>query len=256
MQTKRDQYARTFCDQAAASSYEKFYIRGTSDEAIWSIEQEFLADFFERHRSMWPACAYLDFACGTGRVISFMETRVATSRGIDVSPEMLKIAAAKVQRSELICADITKEALPGPYDLITAFRFFLNAEPDLRVIIMKALASQLRDENSRLVFNNHGNPFSYKAVAWPFHRLRQLINGRPATGNYLTDKEIRALLIAADLELVERSGYGVISPKLFRLSPSRARDLERRGSASAFARKFGVNQIYVARLRTRPGIAN
>ena len=251
MQTERDRYARAFCDPAAASSYERFYVRGTSDEAIWSIEQEFLADFFERNRSNWPACSYLDFACGTGRVISFMEDRVTTSRGIDVSPEMLKIAASKVHRSELICTDITKAAPPGAYDLITAFRFFLNAEPDLRLIIMKALASQLRDEKSRLIFNNHGNPFSYKAVAWPVHRFRQLINGRKPAGNYLTDADVRALLAAANLEVVEQTGYGVISPKLFRLAASSARDMERRASFSAFARRFGVNQLYVVRLRVR-----
>src|SRR4051812_10966165 len=251
MQSNCDPYARNFADPAGARSYEKFYLRGTSDEAIWSIEQEFLADFFERHRSKWPECAYLDFACGTGRVISFMEERVATSRGIDVSAEMLKIAQTKVHRSELLCADITREPFSGGYDLITAFRFFLNADPGLRSEIMKILAAHLRDENSRLVFNNHGNPLSYKAVAWPIHRLRRLVKGRPAVGNYLNDGEIRSLLSEAGLEVTERIGYGMISPKLFRLASSRARALERRMSASALGRKLGVNQLYIARLRAR-----
>ena len=249
MPSNSDPYARKFADPAGARTYEKFYVRGTSDEAIWSIEQEFLADFFQRHRANWPECAYLDFACGTGRVISFMEDLVTTSQGIDLSPEMLKIARTKVHRSELICADITTAPPAGRYDLITAFRFFLNADPGLRSKIMKTLAGHLRDETSRLVFNNHGNPLSYKAVTWPVHRGRQLLKGRPSVGNYLTDGEIQRLLADAGLEVTERFGYGMISPKLFRFGSSRARTLERRLSASVFAQKFGVNQLYVARLR-------
>jgi predicted TPR repeat methyltransferase len=177
-----------------------------------------------------------------------MERRVSRSRGIDLSEEMLKIARTKVRRSELICADITATPLTDTYDLITAFRFFLNAAPALRSKIMKTLAGQLRDQNSRLIFNNHGNPWSYKAVAWPLHRLRQTIQGRPSVGNYLTDSEVRELVAAAGLEILEQVGYGLISPKLFRFAPSRARELERDWSSSGMAQRIGVNQLYVAKL--------
>src|SRR5207249_2994067 len=113
-----------------AADYEQFYRQGTSDEAIWGIERDFLAGLIRRQKSRWGNCSYLDFACGTGRVISFVEALVSSSLGIDTSEEMLRVAAKKVQRSELLCIDITERVdLEGTYDLITAFRFFLNAEP-------------------------------------------------------------------------------------------------------------------------------
>ena len=50
---------------------------------------------------------------------------------IDVSPDMLALAGARCPRARLIRGDVTTTPglAPGPFDLITAFRFFLNAEP-------------------------------------------------------------------------------------------------------------------------------
>lgn len=244
------EYSQSFRDSAHARTYERFYEKGMADEAVWQIERDFLSHFYSRNNANWPQCSYLDFACGTGRVIAFMEDRVATSRGIDISPEMLDIARTKVCRSELICKDITRgEPLEGSYDLITAFRFFLNAEPELRLRVLQALALRLKNQDSRLVFNNHGNPFSYKAVAWPFHRTRQLFSGRAPAGNYLTHGEVKELMTKANLQILERTGCGVISPKLFKLVPSASRALESWSGRNALGRTFGVDQIYVVARR-------
>jgi SAM-dependent methyltransferase len=239
-------YSRSFCDPDHAKAYERFYEQGTADEALWRIEREFLSQFYSRNESKWPQCSYLDFACGTGRVIAFMEDRPATSRGIDISAEMLDIAKTKVHRSELLCMDITKGEPPeGSYDLITAFRFFLNAEPELRLRVLKALAPRLKNQDSRLVFNNHGNPFSYKAVAWPLHRTRQLFLGRALAGNYLTHRQVKELVTKANLQILERTGCGLISPKFFKLAPTAAGTIESWSGRNALGRVFGVNQIYV-----------
>jgi hypothetical protein len=161
---------------------------------------------------------------------------------------MLEAARAKVSASELICADITAEkSTERTYDLITAFRFFLNAEPGLRRRVMKCLAQRLKNEDSRLIFSNHGNPWSYKAIAWPFHRFRQLVFGRKAAGNYLTHREIERLVSQANLVIVERFGCGVISPKFFNLAPSYARRAERSIGVKRFAGRMGVNQLYVVK---------
>ena len=246
MSDERAGYSQTFRKAASAAEYERFYTPGTADHAVWTHEREILADLLARHRADWPACDYLDFACGTGRVIEFMESRVSKSQGIDTSPEMLRVAATKLQRSELICTDITTSGAPeGRYDLITAFRFFLNAEPPLRVAVMRALAFRLKNPQSLLVFTNHGNPFSYKAVAWPIHRTRQLLFGRRPAGNYLTHRQIKHLLDESGLQIVERFGCGLISPRLFKIAPSTAGSIERRLDCGALARAIGVNQIYV-----------
>ena len=250
MRKSTTEYSQSFRDSAHARTYERFYEKGTADEAVWQIERDFLSHFYSRNESNWPQCSYLDFACGTGRVIAFMEDRVATSRGIDISPEMLDIARTKVCRSELICTDITRGEPPeGSYDLITAFRFFLNAEPELRLRVLKALALRLKNENSRLVFNNHGNPVSYKAMAWPIHRTRQFFRGRSPAGNYLTHGQVEKLLTKADLQVLERTGCGIISAKLFKLAPCAAGAIESWSGRNALGRAFGVDQIYVVARR-------
>jgi len=221
-------YSEKFREAIAASEYERFYTPGTADHAIWTHERKILTDLLARHQKHWPTCNYLDFACGTGRVIEFMESRVTTSRGIDISSEMLRLAAPKLQRSELICTDITKSDVPeAKYDLITAFRFFLNAEPSLRLAVMRALALRLKNAESVLVFTNHGNPFSYKGAMWPVHRIKQLLE-------------------QLGLHIVERFGCGIISPRFFKIAPSMADSIESRfGGGDKVARAIGVNQVYV-----------
>jgi SAM-dependent methyltransferase len=246
MSDAHEGYSEKFREATAAAEYEGVYIAGTADHAIWTHERKILTDLLARYREKWPACDYLDFACGTGRVIEFMERRVTTSRGIDISPEMLRLAAPKLQRSELICSDITKSAAPeGKYDLITAFRFFLNAEPSLRVAVIKALAARLKNSESMLVLTNHGNPVSYKGALWPIHRTRQFLFGPQSFGNYLTHKQIKHLLDESGLHMVERFGCGIISPRLFKVAPSMADSIERRFGCGKVARAIGVNQIYV-----------
>jgi SAM-dependent methyltransferase len=246
MSDAQEGYSEKFREATAAAEYEGFYIAGTADHAIWTHERKILTDLLARHRKKWPACDYLDFACGTGRVIEFMERRVTTSRGIDISPEMLRLAAPKLQRSELICSDITRSDAPeGKYDLITAFRFFLNAEPSLRVAVIKALAARLKNSESILVLTNHGNPFSYKGALWPVHRTRQFLFGPQPFGNYLTHKQIKHLLDESGLHMVERFGCGIISPRLFKFAPSMADSIERRFGGGKVGRAIGVNQIYV-----------
>ena len=246
MSDAREGYSEKFREAIAASEYERFYTPGTADHAIWTHERKILTDLLARHQKHWPTCDYLDFACGTGRVIEFMESRVTTSRGIDISSEMLRLAAPKLQRTELICTDITKSDVPeAKYDLITAFRFFLNAEPSLRLAVMRALALRLKNAESVLVFTNHGNPFSYKGVMWPVHRTCQLLFGRQTFGNYLTHKQIRHLLDESGLHIVERFGCGIISPRFFKIAPSMADSIECRFGRDKVARAIGVNQVYV-----------
>ncbi len=246
MSDAHEGYSEKFREAAAAAEYERFYTPGTADHAIWTHERKILTDLLASYRKNWSTCDYLDFACGTGRVIEFMESRVTTSRGIDISSEMLRLAAPKLQRSELICTDITKSDVPeGKYDLITAFRFFLNAEPSLRVAVIKALAARLKNTESMLVLTNHGNPFSYKGVMWPVHRTCQLLFGRQTFGNYLTHKQIRHLLDESGLHIVERFGCGIISPRFFKIAPSMADSIECRFGGGKVARALGVNQIYV-----------
>jgi SAM-dependent methyltransferase len=243
-----ESYSEHFCQAHSAEAYDGLYQPGTADDMLWQIEKAILRRVIGALRADGGRIEYLDFACGTGRVIAFVEAYVDASQGIDVSPEMIRSAVRKVRQSGLACVDLTtSEGPPGRFDLITAFRFFLNAEPVLRTKVMKALASRLRDQQSRLVFNNHGNPWSYKAALWPFHRARQWMRGDQRRGNYLTHRELAELLSQAGLAIVERIGVGFLTPKLFRFAPRLGARAERGLANQPLLNPFGVNQVYVVR---------
>ncbi len=134
---------------------------------------------------------YLDFACGTGRIIGHLASRVASATGVDVSDSMLAEARKHVVNARFVKGDITVSdgIVEGPFDLITAFRFFPNAQPELRTAAMRALI-QLLVPGGRLIFNNHRNPENLR------NKLKRVIGRAPGGG--ITHREC--------LELISRSG--------------------------------------------------
>ena len=139
------------------AEYEQYYQTQTWERFLWSREQQVILKIIDKYFADRDI-NLLDFACGTGRITSFLENRVKTSTGVDVSGSMLTIAEEKLKRTEIIEADITADNVlkPRNFNLITAFRFFLNAEPHLRSQAIKALSKLLADDGY-FVFNNHHN---------------------------------------------------------------------------------------------------
>lgn len=172
---------------------------------LWSREQRILDQIIAKYFQE-GAFDYLDFACGTGRIVASLEGRARTSTGVDVSEAMLEQAADKVSRTELIKADITSASPFGDrrFDLITAFRFFPNAEDALRDAVAAAIAALLR-ENGCLVFNNHKNRWSAIGLAM---RLYCRLRGAPF--RTMTLREIKAMASRAGLEVVETYHTGVV----------------------------------------------
>ncbi len=111
---------------------------------------------------------YLDFACGTGRITQTVEPLARESHGVDVSEGMLVIARAKCSATRFQQADLTRGQLDlGSFDLVTSFRFFGNAQDDLRRSALATMNALLR-EGGYLVINNHRNPHSIMEV---LHRV-------------------------------------------------------------------------------------
>ncbi len=103
---------------------------------------------------------YLDFACGTGRITSLVENFAVVSYGVDLSEQMMEQARQKCKRTDFILKDITKNNLEiEPVNLITAFRFFGNAQDELRRVVFQSL-SKLLVNGGFLILNNHRNPYS------------------------------------------------------------------------------------------------
>lgn len=243
-------YRRHFDDPDAAAIYELQYSHYSYSGLLWELEQAQLMRLVTELRTTRPRLDYLDFACGTGRVISFLEAHVDSAIGIEISPWMAKRAQAAVRNATILCADITTEdhRIERRYDLITAFRFVLNAEPSLRLAGLKALRARLKDDSSMLIFNNHGNIFSHKAILWPYHRLRKGMGGHRMKGNYLSNLTVHRLAKAAGLRIEAVYGAGLFGGKVAKLAPERLLNWAERQAASArMLRPILVNQMYVAR---------
>lgn len=227
------------------------YAEGTYDSWLWSLERSYLAELLERRFSGRPI-RFLDFACGTGRILSFLENRVAEATGLDVSDRMLEVARQKVRRATLRRGDVTREpsAIGGPYDLITAFRFFLNAQPSLREEALDHLSGALSSDGL-LVFNVHGNTWSLRA---PAYLVRRFV-GRERISQ-LSHGAVRRMLSRHGLELIEYRGVGLLTRRLAeRLGPARrdrAEHLLERIPALQYA---ATDLIFVAGRSRRAGRA-
>ena len=163
---------------------------------LWRLERRALDEIL-RHHLVPGKAAHLDFACGTGRILGHLRRQVASATGVDVSTSMMEVARDVAQGAELIEADLTQRDVLGErqFDLITAFRFFPNAEPELRRAVLRVLARHLAPRGV-LVFNNHKNRNSLT------RRISRFL-GREAPGRTMTHAEVQTLVAEAGLRIVE-----------------------------------------------------
>lgn len=209
---------------------------------MWELEQKFLHSIL----GMFPRpdeVRMLDFAAGTGRIIGTLEPHVARAVGVDVAESMLECARQNGVRSELIVADLTSSDAPeiGTFDLITAFRFFPNAEPALRSSVIKALAGRLAP-GGRLVFNNHLNASG--SVFW----LMRLFK-KPFAREAVPEREMHELIASVGLR-IERTFHAGVAPatEFVNIFPTfLLRPFERLASQLPFLRPWAQNIVYVCR---------
>ena len=197
-------------------AYDRRYATDLRDGLLWSLEQRVLSEFLQTHLEGRER-HLLDFACGTGRLTSYLEDRVTTCVGVDVSTSMLDVARQKLERTELIQADLTRDnILKGrQFDLITAFRFFLNAEPVLRTEVIRVLAGLL-GEDGYLIFNNHRN---LTAPWFIVSRVRNRRNPRGPQFRYMSRQDMCRLAAGAGLEVVDIRHVGLVPSLFHRMVP-------------------------------------
>jgi ubiquinone/menaquinone biosynthesis C-methylase UbiE len=227
-----------------SAEYEAYYQNKAWQRFLWSREQEILIKILKKYFE-GKDINLLDFACGTGRITEFLENRVKTSTGVDVSGSMLAIAKEKLKRTEIIEADITAENIlkPRKFNLITAFRFFLNAEPELRSAAIKAIA-ELLDDNGYLVFNNHQNSGS------PWIRLRiAYYRKKNPEGiyNVMSIEQMKKLIEEAELEIIEIYPAGFFHPPKIPVSFRLSHAIDWAAGNFRFMNKLSENLIAVCR---------
>jgi predicted TPR repeat methyltransferase len=229
---------------AKGAEYERHYETQPWDRFLWSRERQILLGILDKYFA-GKDVHLLDFACGTGRITSLLEDRVETSTGVDVSGSMLAIARKKLKRTEIIEADITAENIlkPRKFNLITAFRFFLNAEPELRLAAIAELA-ELLAEDGYLVFNNHhslGSPW-IKLLHW-----RYRLKNPKGIFNVMSIEQMIELAENAGLEIVEIYPAGFFHPPKIPVSHRLNRVIDNIACRFRFLSRFSESPIAVCR---------
>ena len=249
--TATTDYRTRFLRREDAEEYDNaVYRAGSVHDLLWKIEFAILSSLVDELCRYSKRVDYLDFACGTGRILASLEHRVDSATGIDVSDAMLLRARDRVANARLYCRDITcEDTIEAQYDLITSFRFLTNAEPTLRAKALRALAKRLRNRQSALIINIHANPLSYKSLMVPLHYLRHKVLGAQRQQN-LTRYRVKREIEDAGLRVERVIGLGFVSDKIVRMGGFRFwLWLEGKMAGLPVVDRLGVNQVFVCRLR-------
>lgn len=184
---KSDDYHQIFSD------YEGIRI-------MWELEQSVIKSIIENH----VFTSYLDFAGGTGRIASIIENKCNQSYILDISERMLSVAERKLKNTQIICGDFNDKSLNLKclkFDLITAFRFFPNAEANLRFLAMQFISNKLNN-GGLLICNNHRNFWSI-----PYFFMRLTFFGGHAG---MSSHQMITLSEQCGLELIGTYSMGVV----------------------------------------------
>ena len=194
-------YRESHLDPAKVASYERDLWDTRAAKGLeWMLERR-LIDELLRDRPH-PQRA-IDFACGTGRVLGFLAQRVPEVIGVDVSAPMIEAAREHCPTARLVLGDVTvnPELLTESADVVTAFRFLLNAEPPLRAAALDWMRDRLGPEGL-LIVNFHLNPRSLRGR---YLRLRR------SPGVVMAGVgEARALLASHGLTVRQVRGYSYL----------------------------------------------
>lgn len=160
------------------------------------ILNHILPELVDKHKLQ----RYLDFACGTGRITSIFEKYIPESMGVDISENMVSVAKEKCTKTTFTIKDITSEELEAePFDVISSFRFFGNAQDELRMAVLKKMNLLLK-QGGLLVVNNHRNPSSILC------RLSNLTGGKDDAD--LSCSKFNGLLEDSGFEVIRKITIG------------------------------------------------
>ena len=145
---------------------------------------------------------YLDFACGTGRITEKIVQFARQSTAVDISPSMLAEARVKCPNTEFYLGDITVDDPElGQFDLISSFRFFGNAQDELRQAALSSIYKRLAP-GGKLLINSHRNP---RAI----YALLDRVTGGNAGGMDLHLGKLRRLLAMHQMKITRLQPIGV-----------------------------------------------
>jgi trans-aconitate methyltransferase len=186
----------------AGQAYQARFHERPARAAMWLLEQVLIKQIFTE---LAPR-RVLDFATGTGRIVSELEKELPDCEihGIDISNDMVAVARAKCHRAAFHVMD-GRQALnefgKDAFDIVSAFRFFPNADPLLRDEVAKQISGLTRP-GGHVILNNHRNFWSTSYVG-----MRAVGN---SDGNYGSrNAAIKDLFLRRGFSCVRKYSLGV-----------------------------------------------
>lgn len=186
------------------SDYDHLFQVGGYPHLLWNFERAILTDVVEQRFEGRPF-RHLDVACGTGRILAHVRGLSRHSVGIDISPSMLHTARTRTKNAAVVRGDFAAANPPfaNKFDLITSFRFFLNADRWLRTSVATNARALLADRGL-FVFNNHRN---YHSLTY---RMLRAAGKSDAELACMTDDEVRKLIADSGLRIVRMYHVGLV----------------------------------------------
>jgi ubiquinone/menaquinone biosynthesis C-methylase UbiE len=143
-------YREIHVPDAAAAAYNDVYAAGYYAGQWRQLEQPWLGRLFAELKRNGSR-SMLDVACGQGRIALLGAKYFDRVQGFDVSSAMLARACQELSsHSTLAATDVTFDVgdvrtftAEEAFDVVTAFRFFLNAEDELRIDALRCARRNL-----------------------------------------------------------------------------------------------------------------
>jgi len=198
-------YSYSHMEHGKGRSYDAEFRESPFLEYLWRREQQLLRKLLRREGlTRGRGLRYLDFACGTGRILSALEVEVEESVGLDISSAMMEEARTKVSRSDLVLGNFMDEPgiLSGAFDVATAFRFFPNADGPLRHAAAAYLHEHLRP-GGLLIVNNHQNAASLLCRLAP-------IMGKSWPWKPVRNRDLTEVMIGVGFDYEGSRGFGLL----------------------------------------------
>lgn len=212
MVDQRAAYSNSHQSASRANTYDADLSSGYQG-MLWYAREAPLVEHLLARTIDEGATSALDFACGTGRILKLEHDLGLKSTGVDVSAAMLEVCRKRVPEARLMLSSIDAVPATSVYDVITAFRFFTNADDWLRDQAV-ATARRLLPVGGHFISNVHLQSTSPGGVA---RLAARMIRGAPYPHAY-SWRAHSGLLQRHGFEIVDVVPYGVL-PNLGRLAP-------------------------------------
>ena len=260
----RVEYRTCHTSDDAAAGYQRTYSSGYYAAQWHSIERPLLCGLFAEFRGQ-GARRMLDIACGQGRITLVGAQYFDQVIGIDYSPEMLAIARqqrandASLANADLDfqLGDVTDYTAEAPFDVVTAFRFFLNAEDRLRIEGLRCVRRNLSPQGT-FITNVHVAGSSPLAMLYRGANTARRIVGQQAdpVRNSISLRKFRSLLASEGFEITRVVRYSLL-PRIGsltdRLAERHINKFERLASAIPGMALLCQSYIVCARPVATPG---